>query len=204
MQERRGHQSPAILSLMSLLPEDDVHAYTNLQNHFQMVISTHKHSGVSQFRKQLEAVHSYILRNHENQAIRAMLCGIFFGREYILVNTARFKDLLYRSKSGMNNCFQKLHYDVMRPSNDIITLFQKLLPRVSQDVCNVNQWCVRLATDQTTVRFAPTIPDSVACSFEIDRIPSQRTPLTTESTPTREKGSAPIANLLDVASLLNK
>ena len=200
MEEKcRAHQAPVQL-LLHLLPEADQQAYASMRKHFQIVINTHKHSGVTQFHKQLEAVHEFILRSVENQSLRSMLCGVFFGRGFILVNTARFKDLLYRSKSGMNNCFQKLKFDVMRPSNDIVRLFQELLPSVDQAAFNLNQWCVRLETEETKVRFTPTIPDSVACNFEIERIPSQR-PLARDN---QQIFTGPPEVLLNVKFLLNK
>ena len=116
MEEKGPHQSTAVQLLLQLLPKEDKQAYYDMVNHFRVVTAAHKHSGVKEFHKQLNSAHAFISRSLKDQSLRSMLCGIFFGRGFILVNTARFKDLLCRSKSGMNNCFQKLRYDVMRPS----------------------------------------------------------------------------------------
>ena len=67
-----------------------------------------------------------------------------------------------------------MSYDVMRPSNEIVTLFKRLLPDVDQGTFNLNQWCVRIETEESMAKFPPTIPDSVARTFEIERIPAQR------------------------------
>jgi hypothetical protein len=159
--------------ILSGLPKEDQIAYTTLTANFHAFIQGHRHSGVKEFRRQLEAVYNFIRSSSRNESLRAMLCGIFFGRGYILVNTARFKALLCRSKSGMNNCFQKLEYDVMRPSNDIVDLFRRLLPRLDERSFNLKQWCVRLETEKNVVRFESHIPECYARRFEMNRIPQK-------------------------------
>jgi hypothetical protein len=99
-----------------------------------------------------------------------MACGIFFGPRFILVNTHRLKNLLVRSKSGMNGSFQKLGYEVMRPSNDIIGLFQRLLPSFYPEFFQVNKWCLRIETDNSKMSFRSHIPDAVLATFETERI----------------------------------
>ena len=174
MSEHVRPQSRSVQLLLQLLSAEDRDAYLEMAHRFQVSLATHRHSGVKEFEQQLQTVHSFIMRSNKDQSKRSMICGVFFGGGFILVNTARFKDLLARSKSGMNNCFQKMSYDVMRPSNEIVTLFKRLLPDVDQGTFNLNQWCVRIETEESMTKFPPTIPDSVARTFEIERIPAQR------------------------------
>jgi hypothetical protein len=125
-----------------------------------------------------------------------MLCGIFFGPGFILVNTYRLKNLLVRSKSGMNNCFQRLGYDVMRPSNEMISLFEQLLPDLDQSAFQPKQWCLRIETESCKRQFESHIPAAIAATFETERIPQK-----SEQKPTP---TSPDLSLLDVRFLLNR
>jgi hypothetical protein len=178
-------------SLLGRLSKDDLTAYATISSRFRANVHGRKHSGPANFSEQLRTLHSFICRSESNRSLRAMLCGIFFGRGFICVNTFRLKKLLLRSKSGMNNRFQKLGYDVMRPSRDLIELFQALLPDVDQGVCLVRQWCLRIQTDESKLTFESHIPEEVAATFEVERIKVR-------DLPGRE------VSPLDVRSLLNR
>jgi len=161
----------AVEFLRQYLAPQDQAAYLELCSKFRRIQQTHKHAGSEDFAEQIASVHSFICRTETDQSLRAMICGIFFGRRFILVNTLRLKDLLRRSKSGMNGCFQRLGYDVMRPSNEIIGLFEKLLPDLDRRAFQVKQWCLRIETESSKVRWESHIPTAIANTFEAERIP---------------------------------
>jgi hypothetical protein len=73
---------------------------------------TRTHSGISEFVKHIAQVHRFVRRGNPGHPLR----GVDFGRGFFLVNTDRLKKVLYRSKSCMNGCWQRLGYGVMRPS----------------------------------------------------------------------------------------
>jgi hypothetical protein len=105
----------------------------------------------------------------------------------------------------MNGCFQRLGYDVMRPSQDIVCLFTRLLPNVNPEFFAVRQWCVRLVGEESTVCFAPSMPDSIASMFEVHRIPSQRMAIDGNATLAEVAKEDPKdLDLLDIQSLLNR
>ena len=133
-----------------------------------------RHCGISEFVKHITLVHRFVKQGNHNDSLRGIVCGIEFGRGFILVNTDRLKKVLYRSKSCMNGCFQRLGYDVMRPSHDLVCLFTRLLPNVNPEFFAIRQWCVRLVTDQCTLCFLSNMPESIASNFEVHRIPTQR------------------------------
>jgi hypothetical protein len=156
--------------MTKFLSAEDRSAYDDMAARFQAVIEAKPHSGLKEFSEQITSVHGFIRRSEVSQSLRAMVCGIFFGPRFILVNTSRLKNLLGRSKSGMNNHFQKLGYDVMRPSNEIIGLFQRLLPHMAPQLFQLNKWCLRIETDGSKMTFLSHIPDEIAATFETERI----------------------------------
>jgi hypothetical protein len=157
--------------LRQRLTADDRTAYFALCSKFLRFEQTHNHSGPEEFYEQIAAVHDFICRSDYDSSLRAMICGIFFGGRFVLVNTLRLKDLLRRSKSGMNGCFQRLGYDVMRPSNEIVQLFDKLLPDVDQRAFQIKQWCLRIETRTSKVTWSLHIPAEIVMTFEVQRIP---------------------------------
>ena len=192
--------------VVRLLPLEERAEYQSLVNSISSdVQKTRMHSGLTEFVKHISLVHRFIARGNSNDALRGIVCGVEFGRGFILVNTARLKNVLFRSKSCMNGCFQRLGYDVMRPSHDIVCLFTRLLPNVNPEFFALRQWCVRLVGEESKVCFLSNLPDSIASSFEMHRIPSQRLlheSQRMEAKATEENEKPPIS-LLDIRSLLN-
>jgi hypothetical protein len=155
----------------NFLSDDDYAAYTDLTVRFRLFLEEHKHSRLGDFTNQLLTVHKFICYSDTQQSFRALACGVFFGPGFILVHTNRLKTLFLRSKSGMNNCFQRLGYDVMRPSNDIIDLFGGLMPKLDQRAFQIKQWCLRIETKISKTSFPSHIPPAIADNFERKRIP---------------------------------
>jgi hypothetical protein len=182
---------------LQFLPPDDQCAYSDLSVRFREFSQFKKRSGLHDFADQLTSVHDFICLSDARQSIRALVCGIFFGPRFILVNTYRLKDLLQRSKSGLNNCFQKLGYDVMRPSNEIIGLFEKLMPEIDLHAFQIKQWCLRIETEMCKFTYAPHVPLEIAMTFEQERIPIK---LETQPPEVSEPAVCP----LDIRFLLNR
>jgi hypothetical protein len=174
MSKERSHVPNPIIEFLS---KDDHTAFSALSSQFRNFLHSRRHAGMAEFSAQLTALHTFICRSPTNQSLRAMACGIFFGRGFILVNTLRLKELLIRSKSGMNHCFQVLGYDVMRPSKDLQSLFQMLLPSLDEQAFQLRQWCLRIETDGSIATFMSHIPESIAASFEVGRIPARDPPV---------------------------
>ncbi|OHT11921.1 hypothetical protein TRFO_18385 [Tritrichomonas foetus] len=163
------------LDTVKLLPIEERSQYQSLiDNISNDVQKTRRHSGLAEFVKHISLVHKFVLQGNSNDSLRGVVCGVEFGRGFILVNTDRLKKVLYRSKSCMNGCFQRLGYDVMRPSHDLVCLFTRLLPNVNPEFFAIRQWCVRLVSDQCTLCFVSNLPDSIASNFEAHRIPANR------------------------------
>jgi hypothetical protein len=96
----------------------------------------------------------------------------------------------------MNGCWQRLGYDVMRPSHDIVCLFTALMPNVNPELFAIRQWCARLVHEGSTIVFASNLSDSMGGIFESDVIPCQ---MIASGHPELR----PDVNFLDIRSLLN-
>jgi hypothetical protein len=189
--------------MVKLLPLEERGQYQSLVDGIAADVErTRKHSGVAEFVKHISLVHCFIARGNRNDPLRGVICGVEFGRGFVLVNTDRLKRVLFRSKSCMNGCWQRLGYDVMRPSNDLVTFFTRLLPNVNPEFFAIRQWCVRLVHDGNTVCFASNLPDSFSNAFEVEPMPA--VPLQSQvSIGQFVKPQKADFNFLDIRSLLN-
>jgi hypothetical protein len=184
---------PALLKLLSL--EERCHYDAMLSAIATDVQRAHKHSGVSEFVRHMSVVHGFIARGSVDDAMRGVVCGVEFGRGFLLVNTDRLKRVLFRSKSCMNGCFQRLGYDVMRPSQDIVCLFSRLMPNVNPELFAIRQWCVRLVGNSSVVFFTANLPETLSFHFH---------PAMTDTRRFVARPNPAPANFLNISSLLNR
>jgi hypothetical protein len=189
---------PELLKLLSL--DERGHYGAMIYAISTDVQRTHKHSGVSEFVKHMSVVHDFIARGGVDDVLRGVVCGVEFGRGFLLVNTDRLKKVLFRSKSCMNGYFQRLGYDVMRPSQDIVCLFSRLMPNVNPELFAIRQWCVRLVGDRSIVFFAANLPETLSLHFHPEITETRRfVTLSQAAAPPK-----PEFNFLDIDSLLNR
>lgn len=166
--------SPPRDDIINLLSIDERIQYNCLVDSISKDVQRVKRCGLSEFIAHVGRVNDFINRTSINSALRGIVCGIEFGKGFILVNTGRFKKVLSRSKSCLNGCFQRLGFDVMKPSHDLIFLFNKLLPNVKIEYFAIRQWCVRLINEESSLCFLPNLTDEATIGFEMQRIPSQK------------------------------
>jgi hypothetical protein len=141
--------------LCKLSPSDQAD-YLNLVNLFAYSDDRNKRNlGMATFVKHLSMIHSFVVRGDRFDCLRGVVCGIEFGVSSFLINTSKLKKLMFRSKSCMNGCFQRLGYSVCRPAHDITTLFAQIMPGSGSHLFAARQWCVRKATDASSLCFIP-------------------------------------------------
>jgi hypothetical protein len=191
--------------LLRLLPADERGQYQILVDSIACdVHNGRKHPALTEFVKHITLVHKFIMRGNPGDPLRGIVCGVEFGPGFILVNTDRLKKLLLRSKSYMNGGFQRLGYDVMRPSQDLESLLTRLLPNVNPEFFALKQWCVRLVCEDSVICFASNIPAHIAKSFEANRIPCQAMSPSQKTLAELAKKDHEELDLISVESLLNR
>jgi hypothetical protein len=190
--------------MLKLLPLEERGQYQTLVAGIAADVErTRKHSGLAEFVKHISLVRRFITRGNRNDPLRGVVCGVEFGRGFVLVNTDRLKKVLYRSKSCMNGSWQGLGYDVMRPSHGIVAFFTQLLPNVNPEFFAIRQWCVRLVRDGNTLCFVPNLPDSLGDVFEVRPPPPIEVRSQIDVSQMRKTPTGGF-NFLDVHSLLNR
>ena len=91
------------------LSQEDQTAYLQLKETLGGENST-KSRHQSGFQKDLNLVRNFIERRPDQQDLRSIVCGIYFGGKYVCVNTRQLKYLIGRCKSSINNGLQSMGY----------------------------------------------------------------------------------------------
>ena len=154
---RRGKYGFVCDPLLMSLSASDQEEYYRLSQFFTYSDDRNKRNlGMPTFIKHLNMIHKFICRGDQMDNMRGLICGLQFGKDSLLINTSRLKKLMGRSKSCMNGCFQKLGYVSSKPAQDLSTLLCSLTPGFKCDMINPRNWCVRRASNTTTI-FTPNI-----------------------------------------------
>jgi hypothetical protein len=181
--------------LHKLCPSDQLE-YVQLVNHLAYSDERNRRNlGMSTFLKHLTLIHDFVCRGDGSDALRGLICGIEFGHKSFLINTRQLKILMFRSKSCMNGCFQRLGYAVCRPNRDFAAIFAEILPGYGVHCSTPRQWCVRTATDAVTWSLSPNI------QFEFAGPIIEQTPAVTESQPAQKKPASTF--MFAIEELLN-
>lgn len=185
--------------LLGKLSPTDQAEYLRLVNIFAFAEDRNKRNlGMSTFVKHLSMIHAFVCRGDAFDALRGVLCGIEFGIGAFLVNTSRLKKLMFRSKSCMNGCFQKLGYSVCRPAHEISSIFSQIMPGYGLHVFTARQWCVRKANESSRLCFIPNIKVEIAASESTPTSPVVSAGEETANSETK------VPFLYDIHSLLNR
>ena len=191
--------------LLTLSYQDRVE-YMRLSQYFQYSDDRNKRNmGLQTFAKHIKLIYKFVAKGNSMDVVRGLICGIEFGKESLLINTSRMKCLMCRSKSCVNGCFQKLGYNISRPTQDIQTLFTQISPNINTSSFNPRQWCVRRITPTNDNDVFPANFDiyfaELTCSSSASSSSSQ---LSSSESEVVKQESSSIPPLWSVEALLNK
>lgn len=188
-------ESAQISLLISSVPEfsklsiADRNEFFRLLNLFAYSDDRNKRNlGISTFVKHLQLIHDFVCKGDAFDSLRGYICGIEFGNNSFMINTGKLKKMMFRSKSCMNGCFQKIGYTVCKPAQDVASLFAQFLP-TGCSILSSRQWCVRKATEKTSCFFTPNIQINIS---------------TTVSRTTKSKSTSPATSGDNSAKEANK
>jgi hypothetical protein len=161
----------------------------HLVRHFASSQDRNKRNlGLSTFVKHLGLIHSFVCRGDSSDALRGAICGIEFADHSFLINTRQLKKLMFRSKSCLNGCFQRLGYSACKPTRDLGRVFAQVFPQFSTQTFSSRQWCVRRAGESSSVSFSPPVAiESGILEMEKEA----------------QEGEKEVFHPLDISSLLN-
>jgi hypothetical protein len=135
------------------LQKEDKDAYIELRNTFTGENSPSKIRHQAAFQKDLNQVRSYIESRKEQQDIRSVVCGIYFGPKFVCVNTRQLRFLIGRCKSSINNGLQNLGYTSSKQRARQVIV--SALPSLAQNTSMLRQWTLRSAEQSSSPSVLP-------------------------------------------------
>ena len=191
--------------LFEQLTPFDKSEYFRILNFFAFADDKNKRNcGLRTFIHHLSIIHRFVVQGNQHDVIRGIVCGIEFTPFALLLNTGRLKKLMCRSKSCMNGCFQRLGYQVFRPSRDMASIFAQIYPKYTSAPNFIGrQWCIRKLTCSAPVCFIPNLHVNLLDLevMQAEKEPKEKKKVKKES----QKEPAPEEkNVFDIEQLLNR
>lgn len=101
--------------------------------------------GITTFVNALNMIINYTNKDDSERYIRCQYCGICqINDETIALNVNKLKNLLGRSKSSINQCFNKYgYYGVSKTTENFKTLVD-IIPNLGTDFRELKKWSIRV------------------------------------------------------------
>ena len=132
----------------NMLPDEDKIQYLELKKKFQDSIKQiNKPRHHSSFVRDLNDICAYVERRDDFVDVRAIVCGIYFGKGFVCINTQQLKRLICRCKSSINNGLQSMGYSSSK--GKIRTILCQTMPHLKEDTHLLRQWTLRGASENS-------------------------------------------------------
>ena len=125
------------------LTKEDQEGYRRLKKSFSKAGKIGKGQATEIFLKGLEDIRMYVFRKEEDWQIRAYICGIVWYNNLVAVFVKFLAFLLCRSKSSVNDLFNKLNFGTVPPLSQDGQMMRDLFPALNNDPQELRHWTVR-------------------------------------------------------------
>jgi hypothetical protein len=103
------------------------------------------------FSDTLEDIKAFVMRNDNDDRIRALACGICWLPEGIAVNTHTLRQIIPHCKSAINNAFCKLGYDRCLDRAACAEALARFSPSLCGNGFDLRHWTVRFRSEPSEV-----------------------------------------------------
>lgn len=113
----------------------------------------------------LNRIKSFVVRNDADDWKRALVCGIYWMPDTVVINTRQLRLLLSKCKSSINALFQNLGYVTVPASGDFASSLIRVFPLLKDNFAELRKWTPR-------VRRLPSQADIVEPMESIEVVPT--------------------------------
>ena len=97
----------------------------------------------------LNRIRQFVVRNDGDDWKRALVCGICWMPDGIVVNTWQLRLLLSKCKSSINALFQNLGYVTVPTSNEFASQLVHIFPIIKDNFAELRKWTPRMLRGPT-------------------------------------------------------
>jgi hypothetical protein len=91
----------------------------------------------------LEAIKTFVCRNNKDDALRGMVCGIFWLPDGLAVNIHRLRQVVPKCKSSINGSLQKLGFTVNLGRSECAQTISGIFPVLKENTAELRKWTIR-------------------------------------------------------------
>lgn len=130
----------------NLLSDDDKKEYLTLFYTIRQNINNPKakKKRTISFSETVDLIRKYSVRENQSDAVRSIVCGIFWVDDKVAVNSHRLGFLMSRCKSSINGSLQMLGYKEINSKKETMDIISQKLSSITNDRSEFRKWTIRV------------------------------------------------------------
>jgi len=108
-----------------------------------------RNRSVQTFSDIIAGIKAYVIRGNDDDAKRALVCGVCWLDSSIAINTRQLRLILSKCKSSINGSFQQLGYGTIPTGADSASSLIRIFPFLENNFAELRQWTVRQLISQS-------------------------------------------------------
>jgi len=156
--------SPRLPAYWSVLDEKDKRGYVELRRTISpLSLRTDRRELAARFRVLLSRIHSYCLRQDEDDWKRCLVCGVAWVDGGVALNTRQLCVLFGKCRSSISSGLHAVGYGAVSGSADAAASLLRLFPFLKGKCAEMRQWTIR-ARDRDDAGAAAEADDDEAAA----------------------------------------
>jgi hypothetical protein len=159
-------QAPCDPAIIWQLSETDKFLYVCLKSSVASnAAKSPRNLRLDTFSDMLEAIKTFVCRNNKDDALRGMVCGIFWLPDGLAVNIHRLRQVVPKCKSSINGSLQKIGFTVNLGRSECAQTISGIFPVLKENTAELRKWTIRKRDETQKIESPRSNPRSE--KFEI-------------------------------------
>jgi hypothetical protein len=95
------------------------------------------------FSDVLASIQTFVVRHDQNDAVRGLICGIYWLPDALAINIHQLRSLIPKSKSSINGSLQRLGFSVTLGRAKSLQYLATVFPLIQDNVPALRKWTLR-------------------------------------------------------------
>jgi hypothetical protein len=107
-------------------------------------MKSRRHARLLSFQEMLDAIQLFVVQKDENDALRGLVCGIYWFDHGIAINIHQLRSLIPKCKSSINGSLQRLGFTVNLRHADANSALTRIFPTLRNNASELRKWTIRM------------------------------------------------------------
>ena len=124
--------------------QHDQQQYAKIQREFSSTnVQNRKYKSTTVFSNFIDTIHSFVMRGDADDKARALVCGIYWTGNTVVLNSRQIMTMMSKCKSSINSSLLSLGYEIVPVSSNTTATIIKLFPELGRNFGELRQWTIR-------------------------------------------------------------